>query len=292
MKLGVQIPNFTYPNNIPDTLKEIVTTVDRGGFESIWVMDHYYQIQNLFGLNYDDAMLEGYSTLNYFAGLTKNVKLGTLVTGVIYRNPSFLIKQVSTLDTLSKGRAYFGIGAAWYKEEAEAYGFPYPPVITRFEMLEETLKIAKMMWSDEKTSFDGKHFKLGNTLQSPMPTTKPHPPIMIGGMGEKKTLKFVAKYADATNLFMRVGTEVLSQKLDVLKRHCEKLGRDFDEIEKTALGTVELVNGKQTSDDVVKMLEGMHDIGIQHAILNMPNIHEITPIEVLRDEVLPAIADW
>lgn len=294
MKLGIQIPNFSYPDglsNMADKLKEIVTTIDSGDFYSLWVMDHYYQIQNLFDLDYTEPMLEGYSALNYFAGLTKNVKLGTLVTGVIYRNPAFLIKQVSTLDVLSKGRAYFGVGAAWYKEEAEGYGFPFPPVKNRFEMLEETLKIAHMMWSDNNDGFDGVHYKMGSTLNSPQPISNPHPPIMIGGMGEQKTLKFVAKYADTTNLFARIGVDALKHKLKVLQKHCDELGRDHNEIEKTTLGTVELIPGKQSEDDVISQLKSLANIGIDHAIVNIPNIYEIKPIETLRDEIIPAISD-
>lgn len=294
MKLGIQIPNFSYPDAIPhlsDNLKDIVTTIDKGGFHSLWVMDHFYQIQNLFGLEHTEPMMEGYSVLNYFAALTSNVKLGTLVTGVIYRNPAFLVKQVSTLDVLSKGRAYFGIGAAWYKEEAEGYGFPFPPVKNRFEMLEETLKIAHMMWSDTNDGFDGDHYKMGSTMNSPQPISKPHPPIMIGGMGERKTLKFVAKYADTTNLFDRIGVDALKDKLKVLLKHCDDLGRDYREIEKTTLGTVELMPGKQSTNDVITQLKSLAEIGIDHAIVNIPNIFEIEPIEILRDEIIPAISD-
>lgn len=294
MKIGIQIPNFTYPGGdavIASKLKEIVQTVDQGGFSSIWVMDHFYQIQDLFGLDHDEAMLEGYSVLNYFAGLTENVTLGTLVSGVIYRNPAFLVKQATTLDVLSQGRAYLGIGAAWYKEEAEGYGFPFPSTKVRFEMLEEALQIAHAMWSDKDDAYLGSHYKHGSTLNSPKPLSKPHPKIMIGGMGERKTLRMVAQYADTTNLFARAGNDVLKHKLKVLREHCDNLGRDYNEIEKSTLGTINLKSGEQTVQDVIKHARELSDIGIDHAIFNLPNIYEISPLETLRDEVLPEVKD-
>ncbi len=293
MKLGIQIPNFSYPgdqSNLGDKLDEIVKTVDSSEFYSLWVMDHYFQIQNLFGLNYDEPMLESYSVLNYFAGITTNVMLGSLVTGVIYRNPAFLVKQVTALDVLSKGRAYYGIGAAWYKEEAENYGFPFPSTSVRFEMLEEALQISKQMFSDDNSEFKGKHYQIEKTVNSPNSYQQPHPKIMIGGMGEKKTLRMVAQYADTCNFFMRAGEEVLKNKLQVLKGHCDNLGRDYSEIEKTTLGTVELMHDKQTPQDVIDQLTQLSKIGIEHAIVNLPNIADITPLETLRDEVLPAIS--
>ncbi|MCH8908843.1 MAG: LLM class F420-dependent oxidoreductase [Candidatus Heimdallarchaeota archaeon] len=294
MKIGIQIPYFTYPGShaeIPDHLESIVKTVDSGGFDSLWVMDHYFQIQNLFELEYTEPMFEGYSLLNYFAGLTKNIKLGALVTGIIYRNPAFLVKQVTALDVLSKGRAYFGIGAAWYKEEAEAYGFPYPSVKVRFEMLEENLKIAKQMFSDNNDAFHGKHYNLGETQNSPQPTQKPHPPIMIGGMGEQKTLRMVAQYADACNLFAAVGIKTLKHKLSILRKHCESLGRNYSEIEKTSLGTVKLTQNESSAKGIIQHFKELADIGIEHAIVNMPNVHEISPLETMRDEVLPVVID-
>ncbi len=293
MRIGVQIPSFSYPGGdqgIPDTLKEVTKIIDAGGFSSLWVMDHYYQIKGLFDLPHTAPMLESYSTLNFFAGITKNVKLGSLVTGIIYRNPVLLLKQMTTLDVLSNGRGYFGIGAAWYKEEAEAYGFPFPSVKTRFEMLEETLQLTHKLWSDDNSSFEGKYYQIKDTYLSPQPISKPHPPIMIGGMGEKKTLRMVAQYADATNLFMRAGVEVLDSKLKILKQHCEGLGRNYSDIEKTALGTANLIAG-QTPNEIIDLLKKLSEIGIEHAIFNIPGIHEIRPLETLRDEILPAVRD-
>src|SRR4051794_10869716 len=185
-------------------------------------------------------MMEGYSTLSYIAGKTERVKLGTLVTGIIYRYPGILVKTATTLDVLSGGRSYFGVGAAWYEREALGLGVPFPPLKERFERLEEVLQIAQQMWSGKTAPYQGKYYQLAEALTLPQPVSKPHPPIMIGGMGEQKTLRLVAKYADACNFFSHGGVTVLQEKLDVLKRHCDKLGRPYDEIEKTTLGTVDL----------------------------------------------------
>jgi F420-dependent oxidoreductase-like protein len=291
MKIGLQVPRFNWqgtPQNTGAKLIEIAQTADRGGFASLWVMDHYYQIAPGLG-DEDDPMLEGYSTLHYLAGVTQNIMLGTLVTGVIYREPAFLIKQVTGLDVLSGGRAYFGVGAAWYEEEADGMGFPFPAVATRFEMLEETLQIAHQMFKDDRSAYEGKHYTLKKPILSPQPLSKPYPPIMIGGMGEKKTLKFVAQYADACNLFLRAGTDTLKHKLEVLKRHCDDMGRDFDEIEKTTLGTVHLGGGDDTPDSMIDTCRQLADLGFDHAIFNMPNPHEIKPLEAIAEEVIPEV---
>jgi F420-dependent oxidoreductase-like protein len=200
MKIGLQLPSFTCPGGPQDlhgVLGEIGRTADDAGFYSLWVMDHFFQI---FGSHADD-MLEGYSTLAYLAGLTKRVKLGTLATGVIYRYPGILIKTATTLDVLSGGRAYLGIGAAWFEREAKGLGVPFPPLRDRFEMLEETLQIAKQMWSDNDGPYRNKHYQFVETLCRPAPLSRPHPPIMVAGKGEKKTLRLVAQYGDACNIF-------------------------------------------------------------------------------------------
>src|SRR5512147_2043488 len=244
MRIGLQIPNFTWPGGpqaLAGTLATIARTADQGGFSSLWVMDHFFQIGGrnpAMGLGpAEDLMLEGYSTLSYLAGVTQNVKLGTLVTGVIYRYPGILVKTVTTLDVLSGGRAYLGIGAAWFEREATGLGVPYPSTSERFERLEEALQIAHQMWSDNNGPYAGKHYHLAETLCNPQPLSQPHPPILIGGTGEKKTLRLMAQYADACNLFAAMGAETLQRKLDVLKQHCETLGRDYAKIEKTALAT-------------------------------------------------------
>jgi F420-dependent oxidoreductase-like protein len=298
MKIGLQIPNFTYPEGpkeLGSKLAEIARTADTVGFSSIWVMDHFFQIgsrDRSMGLGpAEDEMLEGYTTLSYLAGFTKKVTLGTMVTGVIYRYPGILVKAVTTLDVLSGGRAYLGLGAAWNEREARGLGVPFPSTKERLERLEETLEIAKQMWSDNNGVYAGKYFQLAETLCSPQPLSKPHPPILIGGSGEKKTLRLVAKYADACNLFARMGIETVGAKLDILKQHCEKVGRDYSEIEKTTLSTVHLAPDKMNAKDVVEECCALANIGIQHAIFNMPNVHEIKPLEIFGREIIPALAD-
>ena len=297
MKIGLQVPNFTWPGGpagIAAKLAEIARAADEAAFASLWVMDHFFQIggrnpQSGLGPA-EDEMLEGYSVLSYLAGLTKNVRLGTMVTGVIYRYPGILVKTVTTLDVLSRGRAYLGIGAAWNEREALGLGVPFPPVIERFERLEEALQIVQQMWSGRRTVYNGKHYQLAETLNSPQPLAKPHPPILIGGSGEKKTLRLVAQYADACNLFAGAGVEAVGHKLDVLKRHCERLGRDYAAIEKTSLGTVWLAPGHLSSADVIEQCRNLSAIGIQQAIFNMPNVHEITALETFGREIIPAVA--
>jgi len=235
-------------------------------------------------------MLEAYSALSYLAGVTTRARLGAMVTGVIYRYPGILVKTVSTLDVLSGGRAYLGIGAGWYEREARGLGVPFPPLKQRFEQLEEALQIAKQMWAGTVAPYAGTHYQLAETLNSPQPLTKPHPPILIGGAGEKKTLRLVAQYADACNLFAFGGPQAIRQKLDVLKRHCDEVGRPYDAIERTALGMVNLAPGAMTPADLIVTCRALADVGIQHFIFSLPNVHEITPLEVIGREVIPAVA--
>jgi F420-dependent oxidoreductase-like protein len=296
MKVGLQLPNFTWPGapaKFPARLARIARAADRAGFDSLWVMDHFFQIggpERRSGLGpAEDEMLECYTTLGYLAGLTKRVRLGAMVTGVIYRHPGILVKTVTTLDVVSGGRAYFGIGAAWFEREARGLGVPFPPIKERFERLEETLQITQQMWSGDNGPYTGRHFQLVETLCHPEPLSKPHPPILIGGMGEKQTLRLVAKYADACNLFARTGEDVIRAKLDVLKRHCDMAGRDYHDIEKTTLNTVHIARGKQTPGDVIAECRALAGLGIQHCIFNMPNVHELKPLRVFRDEIIPAV---
>lgn len=295
MKIGLQVPSFSWEGGTPGIaakLAEIGRVADDVGFASIWVMDHFFQLEPMLG-EATEPMLEGYSALTYLAGLTRNVQLGTLVTGVIYRQPGFLIKSVTNLDVLSEGRAYFGVGAAWYEREAAGLGFPFPPVAERFEWLEETLQIAHQMWSGESVRpYHGKHFQLEEPICSPKPISEPHPPIMIGGMGERKTLRLVAQYGDACNLFARAGTDVLRHKLSVLRRHCDELGRPYDDIERTTLGTVHLAEGQMTAREIIDQCRELADLGIQHAIFNMPNVSEITPLERFGEEIIPEVAGF
>jgi F420-dependent oxidoreductase-like protein len=270
----------------------MASTADAAGFDSIWVMDHFFQMDMAqMGLHPEEPMLDGYTLLSYMAAATQRARLGTLVSGVTYRHPGHLIKIVTGLDVLSGGRAILGIGAAWYEREARGLGFPFPPLKERFERLEETLQIAKRMWSDDTRPFNGKHYQLAEPMNHPQPLSKPHPPILIGGGGEKKTLRLVAQYGDACNLFAFGGTEEIAHKLDVLKRHCEEVGRPYDEIERTALGGVQLGAGKMSVDDVIATCKQLAGVGIQHFIINMPDAHEIEPIERIGREVIPAVAE-
>jgi F420-dependent oxidoreductase-like protein len=239
-------------------------------------------------------MLEGWSSLAFAAGRTNRIRLGTMVTGVTYRHPGMLVKTATTLDVLSNGRAYFGIGAAWNEEEHLGLGVTFPPVSERFERLEETLPIARQMWSGDETEFAGEYYQLQRPLNSPQSIQRPHPPILIGGTGERKTLRLVAQYADACNLFARMGVDTVKQKLDVLREHCRSMGRDYREIEKTTLDTIHLsrsgAEGTSTAEQLLERLEALASIGIEHAIFNMPNVHEIEPFEILREDVVPAAA--
>ena len=292
MKLGLQIVRFNWPGhpeNSSAKLIEIAQKAEEVGFSSLWVMDHYYQIAPGLG-KATDPMLEGYSVLNHLAAVTKRLTLGTLVSGVIYREPAYLVKTVTALDVLSGGRAYLGVGAGWYEEEAIGLGFPFPPVKERFERLEETLQIAKQMWAGDRNRYKGIHYRLRDPISSPQPLSQPHPPILIGGMGEKKTLRLVAQYGDACNLFARAGKEALIHKLEVLRKHCEDLGRDFAEIEKTILGTIHLAPDEMDPRIVVESCQEFAAIGFNHAIFNMPNVHEIVPLEVVGKEILPQVA--
>jgi F420-dependent oxidoreductase-like protein len=292
MHIGLQIPSFKYPGGtaaIRPKLKEIVTSAEEAGFYSLWVMDHYYQIKGLFGEAYTDPMLEAYTTLGYIAGLTEKARLGVLVTGVIYRNPAVLMKMVNTLDILSAGRAYFGIGAAWYEDEAKGNGIPYPSTSERFEQLEDSLRLAKALWSNDETSFTGKHFSAPAITNNPRPLSSPHPRIMIGGTGPNKTLRMVAQYADACNIGEWVGSENMQKALDTLKTHCDTLGRDYNTVEKTSLSTAHL-SGTDSVGSLIERIKKLSAMGFTHAIFNMPDVYKITPLETFAKEIIPAVA--
>jgi len=292
MNIGLQIPSFKVPGGpaaIRPMLKEVVTTAETAGFYSLWVMDHYYQIKGLFGESYTDPMLEAYTTLGYFAGLTEKAYLGVLVTGVIYRHPAVLMKMVNTIDILSGGRAYLGIGAAWYEDEARGNGIPYPPTSERFEQLEDGLKLAQALWASDETSFAGKHFSAPALTNNPRPLSRPHPRILIGGTGPNKTLRMVAQYADACNIGDWVGRENMQKSLDILKGHCEALGRDYNAIEKTCLSTAHL-SAKDTVSGLLIRLKELSAMGFTHVIFNMPDVYAIKPLETFAKEIIPAVA--
>jgi len=293
MKIGLQVPCFTWPGGpteIARRLADIGKAADDAGFASLWVMDHFFQIEMVGKV--EEPMLEGYSALSYLAAVTKSVRLGTMVTGVVYRHPGILVKTATTLDVLSGGRSYFGIGAAWNERESRGLGVPFPAIKERFERLEEALQITKQMWSGQVGPYDGKHYQLAETLNSPQPISKPHPPILIGGMGERKTLRLVAKYADACNLFVFAGIDVLRHKLDLIRRYCDEIGRPYGEIERTTLGTAYLAPGAMSVQQVIETCRSLAAIGIQHAIFNMPNVSEIDPLETFGREIIPAVAEF
>jgi len=263
MRLGVHFVQFTFPGepaSIAPVLGRAAQAAEAAGVTHISVMDHYFQMEAMAPAS--EPMLEGYTTLGYLAGQTSTARLGLLVTGVTYRHPALLAKIVTTLDVLSGGRAELGIGAAWYEREHRGLGVPFPPVAERFERLEETLRICLRMWSDDNGPFEGKYYQLQETMCIPAPLSRPRPPILIGGSGERKTLRLVAQYADACNLFA-AGPDEIARKLDILRRHCDDVGRDYDTITKTVLAS-----GIDTDPaGFLKELEAYAALGVQEAIV-------------------------
>ncbi len=289
MKVGLQVPSFTWPGGdaaIGPTLARIAETADAVGFDSLWVMDHFYQIR---GVGHpEEPMLEGWSALGFMAAHSSTATLGLMVGGVHYRQAGLWAKAATTLDVLSGGRAYLGIGAAWNEEESRGLGFPMPPLGTRFEMLEETLQIVHAMWQGERGSgeaFHGRHYHADRLLNSPQVISKPHPRIIIGGGGEQKTLRLVAKYADACNIFG--GPEQLTHKFSVLRERCAEVGRPFDEIERSNLTRVDL--GRQTPDAIVDGFGRLADVGVQHVIFSLTDVADVGNIETLGRDVLPQV---
>ena len=249
-------------------------------------MDHFFQLGMWLG-DAETEMIEGYTSLGFFAGITEKIKIGLLVGGVIYRHPALVIKSISTLDVLSHGRAYFGIGAAWYEHETKSLGMDFPPIGERFERLEETLQIAKHMWSGNTSAFEGKHYQLPNPVNCPQPLSQPHPPILIGGMGPKKTLRLVAQYGDACNLFGRAEPDLLRERLDTLKRHCEAVGRAYEDIEKTTLVTADFEEGG--AKDVIAKGRILQGLGFEHIIFNIKGLYVPETLNSFTKEIIPAL---
>jgi F420-dependent oxidoreductase-like protein len=284
VRIGIQLPCFTVPGG-PEKLAWHLTHaarwIEAAGADSLWVMDHLFQIPPIGAAERD--MLESYTALAYLAAVTQRVRLGTLVTGVTYRHPGILVKTVTALDVLSGGRAWFGIGAAWFEREHRGLGVPYPPLTERFERLEECLQIALQMWSGDNGSYRGKHYQLAETLCVPAPLSRPHPPILIGGSGERKTLRLVAQYANACNLF---GTpETAAAKLKVLREHCDRLGRDYAAIEKTVLT---LYPG-----DLARFLDQLaaySEAGVDTALLSVLDLTDQGFFETLGNDIVPGAA--
>ncbi|MDA8270958.1 MAG: LLM class F420-dependent oxidoreductase [Actinomycetota bacterium] len=288
MKFGLHIPNFTWPGgpeSLGRRLKEIAHASEDAGFDRLSVMDHLWQIAHIGGK--EQEMLESYTTLGYLAGCTERVKLLAVVTAVVYREPGLLAKAVSTLDVVSNGRAMLGIGAAWYEEEAVGLGLLFPPLRERFERLEEALQVCLQMWSDDDGPYEGKYYRLASTLNSPQPLTRPHPRILIGGSGERKTLRLVARYGDACNLFDRPD---LAHKLDVLREHCEREGTDYSAIEKTVQTRFDLGEKGERVNEIIDHLHNLADIGIELAHGTVVGLGSMGPLELMAERVLPALA--
>ena len=319
MQFGLQHPNFNFDydsqnNNadttfqIADSLKNLVTKAESSGFDSFWVMDHFHQIQ--FVGRPDDPILEGWTIISMLAAITTKIKLGTLVTGIIYRYPSVLAKVAATLDVLSKGRLFMGVGAGWNEQESLAYGISFPSNQERMLMLEEAIQIIRKMWTEEPyASFEGKYYQIHNAYCNPKPVQKPSPPVLVGGNGERKTLKIVAKYADACNLFG--SSETIKKKLDVLKEHCKSVGRDYDSILKTKLAAIivddnsDMVKNRVretfrgipeeqikefviygTPEDVSRQIETLEEVGIQYLIVDLEPSRELEALNIFANKVM------
>jgi F420-dependent oxidoreductase-like protein len=263
MKIGMSITRFGPAETIGGTVAEIAARADESAIHSLWVMDHLWQI----GHNgpAEDPMLECYTVLPYLAGITSRVQLGALVTAVSYRHPGLLLKTLTTLDVLSRGRAWLGIGAAWNADEATGLGIPFPPRDRRYRQLEETLQIAERMWAGDETPFDGSEYQLRRPLNVPHAVRSPRPPILIGGSGERRTLRLVAQYADACNLFYTGDPDEVAHKLDVLRRHCEAVGRPYDEIVKSVAAFL-----PEDPAAAVPELERIAELGIDLAVVDLP----------------------
>jgi len=290
MNLGLHVPDFTWPGG-PDSmgrdLARVAAAAEEAGFSKLSVMDHVWQIGAVGPPEHD--MLEAYTTLGFLAASTSRIELLAWVTAVVYREPGLLAKCVTTLDVISGGRAWLGIGAAWNDAESRGLGLPFPPVAERFERLEEALQICLQMWSEDDGPYSGRHYQLERTLNSPQPLTRPHPPILIGGGGEKKTLRLVAQYAQACNLF--AGPE-LARKLDVLRGHCDAVGRDYGEIEKTVMFPMDPGPAGEHVDAILDQLRGLAALGITHAHARVPNVASITPLEIIGERIIPAAAGF
>jgi F420-dependent oxidoreductase-like protein len=288
MKLAIHCADLTWPGGGPAlgrTLAEVARTADEGGVTTLTLMDHYFQMENLGGP--PQPMLEGYTSLGFLAGQTSNVELGLLVTGVTYRHPGLLAKIVSTLDVLSGGRAMLGIGAAWYEREHLGLGVPFPSTSERFERLEEALQVCRQMWSDDDGAYAGRHYQLAETVCVPQPVREGGPRVLIGGSGERKTLRFVARYADACNLFP-FGVEEMRHKLEVLDRHCETEGRDPAEVQRT------VISGSDPLDDVdgfLGQMEQLAGLGIDQVWVGPRASDPVGSVAELCDRVLPRLAE-
>jgi F420-dependent oxidoreductase-like protein len=297
MRVGLQVTYFTWAGGndaVGETFGDVAKRAEDAGFYSLWVMDHFFQLPGLGAAELD--MLEGYTALGFAAGRTSRIKLGTLVTGNTYRNPGVLVKAVTTLDVLSGGRAYFGVGAGWFEREHIGFGVHFGTFTERFQKLEETLRITHQMWSEDNGPFEGKHYQMAETICTPQPVANPHPPIMIGGRGEKKTLRMVAQYADAWNMGGGIddnGIADFERLSAILRGHCDRLGRPYDAIEKTVLGTLWLKpepDGRWLGpEQAVDLFGRFRAAGVDQVIFNIPNVDKPETIALIADKVIPAV---
>jgi F420-dependent oxidoreductase-like protein len=288
MKLGLQIPRWQWAGGAAacgPTLARIAQAAEAAGYDSLWLMDHLFQIRSIG--NVEEEMFEAYTTLGFVAAHTRRVRLGTLVTAATYRQPGLLIKQVTTLDVLSGGRAWLGIGAGWYEREARGLGLFFPPRAERFERLEDTLRLAHHMWRGDRSPFIGRHVVANEPLNMPLPLSQPRPPILIGGGGEQKTLRLVARYADACNLFARLGSAELARKLEVLRAHCAAEGRDYQTLDKTVLTSWDPLRKRS---QIVDQLGELHRLGFETVIASLREVHTIEPIQAVARDILPEAA--
>ncbi len=288
MRLGIHYANFSHPDwehRLTERLVDTARVADQGGASWFTVMDHWFQMEAMGGPS--QPMLEGYTTLGHLAAVTENVHLSLLVTGATYRHPGLLAKTVTTLDVLSKGRAMLGIGAAWYDREHAGLGVRFPPTSERFERLEETLRICLQMWSDDDGAFAGHHFQLAETVNVPGPVRRPHPPVLIGGSGERKTLRLVAQYADACNLFGEA-PDVVAHKLSVLRGHCDDVGTDYEAIQKTVIGRFDPVSDP---DGFLTAMQEYSALGIDLVTLVPAGEDPVEWTTTVCEDVLPRLAD-
>src|SRR5215471_10663729 len=287
MRIGLSLAEFDSPHGpagLGQDLANVARLADDLGFSTLSLMDHYFQI-GMIGPP-ELPMLEGYTGLAYLAAHTRRINLGTMVTGVHYRHPGLLAKIVTTLDVLSGGRAFLGIGAGWNADESRGLGVPFPPLSARFEQLEETLEICLQMWRGDERPIHGRHYDLERPLNSPQSLSRPPPPILIGGSGEQKTLRLVARYADACNLFP---TPEIGRKLEVLQAHCAAEGRDYDAIEKTSMYTFDVSGGERAIADTLRGLEWLAGMGIEMVYFGVPSMYTLKPLEIIAERIMPAL---
>jgi F420-dependent oxidoreductase-like protein len=292
MRLGLQLPSFSYPGGTPELrshLVEIAQAAEAAGFESLWVMDHLFQLPTETGWGGpEEPMLEAYATLGFLAAVTERIRLGALVSCATFRQPGLLVKTATTVDVLSGGRLTFGIGAGWYERESRGLGMPWPDRRERFERLEETLRLAHQLWTDDSSPFEGRFSQLAEPIIRPQPLSRPHPTIMVGGNGERRTMRLVARYADACN-FLVLEPEQIRAKLAVLRAHCDDVGRDIRAIEVTALDEVDLRAGHMSAADVIARARAQSAAGVQHLIVNMPDAWDVRHLELIGREVIPSL---